>query len=80
MGADDVAGLDTHAAVYAALAPTDWVRRIPQVRLLGLGLGTRPAAPSFGATALPTTGVAGHDYYLSPGTASLAAVASVVTR
>ncbi|GIF72342.1 hypothetical protein Asi02nite_18600 [Asanoa siamensis] len=80
MGADDVADLRTGARVYAALAPTDWVRRIPQVRLLGLGLGTRPADSSFGATALPTTGVEGHDFYLSPGTASLAAVAAVVTR
>ena len=50
------------------------------MRLLGLGRGTRPATAAFGATALPTTGVAGHDFYLSPGTASLAAVASVVTR
>ncbi|SNT62822.1 Alpha/beta hydrolase [Asanoa hainanensis] len=80
MGADDVAALHTRAAVYAALAPTDWIRRIPQVRLLGLGLGTRPATPSFGATALPTTGVEGHDYYFSPGTASLSAIAAVVTR
>lgn len=80
MGADDVTRLHTHATVYAALAPTDWIRRIPQVRVLGLGLGTRPATASFGATALPTAGVAGHDYYFSPGTASLAAVAAVVTR
>ncbi|GIF67763.1 hypothetical protein Ais01nite_57980 [Asanoa ishikariensis] len=80
MGADNVAELHTRAAVYAALAPTDWIRRIPQVRLLGLGLGTRPATASFGAAALPTMGVQGHDYYFSPGTASLAAVAAVVTR
>ncbi|GIF61040.1 alpha/beta hydrolase [Asanoa iriomotensis] len=80
MGADDVAGLHTRAAVYAALAPTDWIGRIPQARFLGLGLGTRPATPSFGAAALPTTGVQGHDYYFSPGTATLAAIAAVVTR
>ncbi|MEV0714625.1 alpha/beta hydrolase [Asanoa sp. NPDC050611] len=80
MGASDVADLHTHASVYAALAPTDWIGRIPQVRLLGLGLGTRPATASFGATALSTTGVQGHDYYFSPGTASLPALAAVVTR
>ncbi|GIF50266.1 alpha/beta hydrolase family protein [Asanoa ferruginea] len=80
MGADDVADLHTRAAVYSALAPTDWIRRIPQVRLLGLGLGTRPSSDSFGATALPTGGVQGHDFYFSPGTASLAAIAAVVTK
>ncbi|MDG4826747.1 alpha/beta hydrolase [Asanoa sp. WMMD1127] len=80
MGADDVAGLHTRASVYAALAPTDWIHRIPQMRLLGLGLGTRPASADFGATALPTAGVEGHDHYFTPGTASLAAVAAVVTR
>jgi hypothetical protein len=80
MGADDVADLHTHATVYSALAPSDWIRRIPQVRFLGLGLGTRPSTASFGATALPTGGVDGHDYYFSPGTASLAAIAAVVTR
>jgi hypothetical protein len=80
MGADDVADLHTRATVYAGLAKTDWVRRVPQVRLLGLGLGTRPSTPSFGATPLPTDGVDGHDFYFSPGTASLAAVAAVVAR
>jgi len=80
MGADDVADLRTRATVYAALAPTDWIRRVPQVRILGLGLGTRPAEPSFGAVPLPTAGVAGHDFYFSPGSATLPALARVVTR
>lgn len=80
MGADDVRSLRTGATVYAALAPDDWIRRVPRVRLLGLGLGRRPSDPSFGAVALPTTGVAGHDFYLSPGSGTLAAVARVVTR
>jgi pimeloyl-ACP methyl ester carboxylesterase len=66
------------ARVYSALAPQDWMRRVPQVRLLGFGHGVRPSSPGFGATPLPTTGVAGHDYYLVPGSATLAAVAAVV--
>jgi hypothetical protein len=48
------------------------------VRILGLGLGTRPSSPGFGATALPTGGVAGHDYYLVEGSATLRAVSDIV--
>lgn len=66
------------AHVWSALAATDWIRRIPQVRLLGLGLGRRPDSPDFGAFALPTGGVAGHDFYLVPGSETLRAVGDVV--
>jgi hypothetical protein len=66
------------ARVYSALAPQDWMRRVPQARLLGFGHGVRPSSPGFGAIPLPTGGVAGHDYYLVPGSATLAAVANVV--
>ncbi|WP_250030637.1 alpha/beta hydrolase [Paractinoplanes maris] len=72
--ADELGG----ARVWSALAPTDWIRRIPQVRVLGLGLGRRPSSPGFGANALPTDGVAGHDFYLVPGSSTLRAVADVV--
>jgi pimeloyl-ACP methyl ester carboxylesterase len=64
--------------VWSALAPTDWIRRIPQVRLFGLGHGTRPSSAGFGSIALPTAGVAGHDYYFEPGSPTLDAVADVV--
>jgi pimeloyl-ACP methyl ester carboxylesterase len=66
------------ARVYSALARQDWMRRVPQVRLLGFGHGRRPSSPGFGAIPLPTGGVAGHDYYLVPESATLAAVADVV--
>jgi hypothetical protein len=66
------------ARVFSALAPQDWMGRVPQVRLLGFGHGLRPSSPGFGATPLPTGGVAGHDYYLMPGSATLAAVADLV--
>jgi hypothetical protein len=66
------------ATVWSALAPQDWIRRLPQVRILGLGLGKRPTSPGFGAHLLPTDGVAGHDYYLTPGSATLRAVTDVV--
>jgi pimeloyl-ACP methyl ester carboxylesterase len=79
MGADDVADLHTRARVWSALATDDWIRRVPQLRILGLGLGTRPSSASFGSTALPTAGVVGHDGYLAAGSATLTAVASLVT-
>jgi hypothetical protein len=66
------------ARVWSALATTDWIRRIPQVRLLGLGLGTKPSNTDFGAFPLPTDGVAGHDHYLVPGSSTLRAVSDVV--
>ncbi|MGA5300496.1 alpha/beta hydrolase [Nucisporomicrobium flavum] len=66
------------ARVWAALAPADWMRRVPQLRLGHLGHGRRPSAPEFGAIPLPTAGVDGHDGYLCPGSATLTAVAGVV--
>ncbi|MFG1606238.1 alpha/beta hydrolase [Actinoplanes sp. NPDC049265] len=66
------------ARVWSALAPRDWMRRIPQLRVFDLGHGRRPSDPSFGALPLPTAGVDGHDYYLTPGSATLDALANVV--
>ncbi|MBB4694125.1 alpha/beta hydrolase [Paractinoplanes abujensis] len=66
------------ARVWSALAPTDWIRRIPQVRVLGLGLGRRPSSAGFGGRNLPTDGVAGHDFYLVPGSSTLRAVGDIV--
>ncbi|MGW4499437.1 alpha/beta hydrolase [Micromonospora sp. NPDC004336] len=63
---------------WAAEAETDWIRRVPRLRLPGLGHGIRPADPAFGARPLPVAGVTGHDRYLGPGGATLGAVASVV--
>lgn len=77
MGASHAADLGG-ARVWAALATDDWIRRVPQLRLGHLGHGRRPSEPAFGATPLPTAGVAGHDGYLCPGSATLTAVAGVV--
>jgi pimeloyl-ACP methyl ester carboxylesterase len=77
LGVDSAA--DLHGTrVWSALAPADWMRRVPQVRLFGLGHGTRPSSRGFGSIPLPTAGVAGHDYYLEPGSATLGAVANIV--
>jgi pimeloyl-ACP methyl ester carboxylesterase len=64
--------------VWAAEAGTDWIRRVPPLRLAGLGHGRRPGDPTFGARPLPVTGVRGHDGYLTPDSATLPAVAAVV--
>lgn len=77
MGAGRAADLGG-ARVWSALAAGDWIRRIPQVRLFDLGHGRRPSSPEFGARRLPTAGVPGHDYYLSPGSSTLDALAPVV--
>ncbi|GAA2602457.1 hypothetical protein GCM10010435_97120 [Winogradskya consettensis] len=66
------------AQVWSALAPTDWIHRIPQARIGHLGHGRRPSNPRFGAVELPTGGVTGHDGYLSPGSETLEAVAEIV--
>jgi len=77
MGAGRAADLGG-ARVWSALAAADWIRRIPQVRLFDLGHGRRPSSPGFGARRLPTAGVAGHDFYLSPGSSTLDALAPIV--
>ena len=75
--AGSVADLGTGARVWAGRAGTDWIGRVPGVRVGDLGHGTDPTDPAFGARPLPVDGVRGHDGYLSPGTASLAAIADV---
>jgi pimeloyl-ACP methyl ester carboxylesterase len=80
MGVDRAADLRTRARVWSALAAADWIHRVPQVRILGLGLGTRPSTPSFGSQPLPAGGVLAHDGYLAPGSQTLSAVATLVTR
>ncbi|TDC25667.1 hypothetical protein E1211_30785 [Micromonospora sp. 15K316] len=77
-GVDRAGGLGPGRRIWAAEAPDDWIRRVPPVRLPGLGHGRRPADPEFDARPLPVDGVHGHDGYLAPGTGTLAAVASVV--
>jgi hypothetical protein len=77
MGVDDVTRLRTTARVWAGESARDWIRWVPGVRLFGLGHGTRPTAPGFGARVFPTADVADHDHYLAPGTDSLTALAGI---
>jgi hypothetical protein len=78
MGVARAAHLGTRATIWAARSRNDWIRWVPGVRVLGLGHGRHPSSPAFGARPFSTTGVAGHDHYLAPGTASLADLAGIV--
>lgn len=76
-GAESVAGLPTGARIWAGRGAADWIARVPHVRLVGVGFGTDPVDPAFGA--LPfAAGSGGHSDYLKPGTASLNSLASIV--
>jgi hypothetical protein len=77
MGVDSAADLGA-VRVWAARSEGDWICFVPGVRVLGLGHSTDPTDPAFGATVLPSDGVAGHDYYLTPGSPTLAALAGLV--
>lgn len=77
--AESAAALHSPARVWAGTAATDWIRRVPHVRIGDLGHGPDPADPAFGARPLPTAGVSGHDGYLAAGSATLRAVADIVS-
>ncbi len=77
MRADDAAGLRTKARVWAAKDPTDWIDNVPNVRFAGLGHGTDPADPAFGARRVPANEARGHAGYFAPGTDSLRAFAAI---
>ncbi|MEU3973508.1 alpha/beta hydrolase [Streptomyces bacillaris] len=77
MRADDVDALRTRARVWAAKAPDDWIDDVPSVRFAGLGHGTDPTDPAFGARRIPAYDTRGHAGYFAPGTESLRVFASI---
>ena len=77
MAVNSRSALHTTARVWAGSAPDDWTRRIPGVRLLGIGHGRLPTDPRFGALPLPSGDVEGHDGYFVPGTSALRAMALI---
>jgi pimeloyl-ACP methyl ester carboxylesterase len=70
--------LPAGARLWVGSAAGDWTRWLPDVRILGLGHGTNPSRPWFGARRLDVTGAGGHDGYFVPGTISLRSLAAVV--
>jgi pimeloyl-ACP methyl ester carboxylesterase len=78
MGVDRVAQLHTAARVWAGSARGDWTRRLPGLRLFGVGHGRLPIDASFGARALPAGNVVAHDGYFMPGSDTLRALALIL--
>lgn len=76
-GASSAAGLPTSARVWAGRGSEDWIGGVPHVRFGGVGFGTDPVDPAFGARVF-AAGSAGHGDYLKPGTESLDSLARIV--
>ncbi|MBM7167409.1 hypothetical protein JQK87_03030 [Streptomyces sp. G44] len=77
MRADSVADLHTDARVWAAKDDSDWIGKVPNVELFGLGHGQDPTSPDFGARRVPAERAEGHTGYFTPGTDSLRAFARI---
>ncbi|MFD6226929.1 alpha/beta hydrolase [Streptomyces sp. NPDC060232] len=76
-GAGSVRELPTAARVWAGRGGADWIAGVPHVRLGGVGFGTDPVDPAFGARAF-AAGAGGHSDYLKAGSRSLDALAAIV--
>ena len=70
MDASTAASLHTQARVWAGRTRGDSIKYVPHIHLLGLGFGTDPMSPGFGARIF-ATGTGGHSGYLDPGSVSL---------
>ncbi|BCY05799.1 alpha/beta hydrolase [Actinoplanes sp. L3-i22] len=77
LGVTARAELGGSARIWAGSAPDDWTRRLPSVRVFGLGHGRLPVDPAFGALPLPAADVSGHDGYFLSGTSTLRAIARI---
>lgn len=64
------AGLHSNARLWAGRASGDWMRYVPNVRILGAGFGADPTASGFGSRRF-AAGHGGHGDYLSPGGVSV---------
>ncbi|GAA2791612.1 alpha/beta hydrolase family protein [Kitasatospora paracochleata] len=70
MGVDTAAELGSGVQVWASRNPTDWIGNVPYLEVGGLGHGSDPTAPGFGAMDVSSAGANGHTGYLADGTAS----------
>jgi hypothetical protein len=62
--------LRTKATVWSGRKSADWIGLVPHIRLFGVGFGTNPTSPRFGARIF-NAGGGTHSEYLKPGTRSL---------
>lgn len=68
---------ELNTRVWAAKSASDWISKVPHVHFLGLGHGSDPTEPAFGARRLPAHQARGHSGYFAPGTDSLRAFAAI---
>jgi hypothetical protein len=71
MRADTAAELGTRARVWAMRDADDWIQDVPYLEVGGLGHGTDPVSPEFGARVLSASDAVGHTGYFVPGTESI---------
>lgn len=76
VGTGSAAELDTQARIWAGRAAGDAIRFVPFVRVAGVGFGTDPVAPEFGARVF-AAGSGGHGDYHLPGGDSLRSLALI---
>jgi hypothetical protein len=76
MAVSKAGDLSERTKVWAARGSHDWMQFVPHVRVLGLGFGTDPVSPGFGARVFDA-GTAGHSDYLQPGSLSLRNIALI---
>ncbi|MFB9338707.1 alpha/beta hydrolase [Actinoplanes octamycinicus] len=79
MGVANRAELGGTARFWAGAAPDDWTRKLPGLRIFGLGHGRLPIDPAFGALPFPAGDLTGHDGYFATGTSALRALAQLAT-
>ncbi|MFI8516821.1 alpha/beta hydrolase [Streptomyces sp. NPDC085481] len=77
MRAERAADLATPARIWAMRDADDWIAGVPHMELGGVGHGTDPVAPEFGARRLSAAGAVGHAGYFEPGTQSLENFAAI---
>ncbi|MFJ4875517.1 alpha/beta hydrolase [Streptomyces sp. NPDC088745] len=71
MRADTAADLGSEARVWAMRDADDWIADVPHLELGGLGHGSDPVSPEFGARVLSARTAVGHTGYFVPGTDSI---------
>jgi hypothetical protein len=71
LGVQHARQLGRGVRLWAARDSSDWIGDVPNVEIAGLGHGTDPTDPGFGARVVSAAGAVGHTGYLAAGTASL---------
>jgi hypothetical protein len=77
LGVSRASQLGSAARLWAGRASDDWIRFVPPIRIAGVGFGTDPTDPRFGARVFDA-GDGGHGDYLKPSGISLRNITLIV--